>query len=774
MGRNILKVLLFVACLIIVGFVGTDSQPVSVKADSKTSKKMAFSSSAPSVVDHGSKTKLKLENKAKNAKIRWTVSDKKIATISKKGTLKAKKQGTVTVTATDLTNNVSVSKVIKVTYSPEQARKDGFVFGPFDSDGYAYLEEYTGNAKVVEFPWFIDEITYKCRDNSFRGNERIEELDLSACSHMYTIYPYAYAGCINLKKVALPENLSIIHWNAFFDCIRLESINIPDTVFKIEMAAFMNCYSLKEITLPDSLKTIREIAFRRCISLREIEIPKSVETIGYLAFCECFSLEKLTIQEGIDLSVEQSTGMDFVDVFTATDSLKLITIPDSLEVIDLVLGAGGADTLLKIGRKEYNLRNGVSFEFLYEEGYLDEHIYYYYGIDKNDEELYSWGKETVAAVRESFAEDKDMILAETRITPDDTPREKMIKFWHWFETEETVSKSSETINGLAALAGVNTYYLNQGWFGGLSVPREKTENGEYTEHTQVIIDRIRKSKTILPWVKDDLLRSIAYNLDDTSIFDTEKEYNALRFITDDGEDITESLKDRVESYRKQREKEEYFALSGIGSITLGNWNFEYKVNEKTGWVEKKENRDIEWAILDYSADGKKALVVSRYSICTRPFNEQFGVFLWENCSLRRWLNTEFYESAFSDKEKERILETTVVNEDNDIYGTDGGNNTRDHIFLLSLSEVDKYFESNGRYECADSRICREIGNRQIDWLLRSPGQNGSMVATVDYGQVYDTGCGNGGMYVMDGASGVRPAMWIELDSELKSLITKNK
>lgn len=62
--------------------------------------------------------------------------------------------------------------------------------------------------------------------------------------------------------------------------------------------------------------------------------------------------------------------------------------------------------------------------------------------------------------------------------------------------------------------------------------------------------------------------------------------------------------------------------------------------------------------------------------------------------MRQWLNNEFFKTAFKTFEKELIVETKVSNPDNAGFGTKGGNDTRDKIFLLSLDEVNRYFASD--------------------------------------------------------------------------------
>ncbi|MDO5563877.1 MAG: DUF6273 domain-containing protein [Eubacteriales bacterium] len=68
---------------------------------------------------------------------------------------------------------------------------------------------------------------------------------------------------------------------------------------------------------------------------------------------------------------------------------------------------------------------------------------------------------------------------------------------------------------------------------------------------------------------------------------------------------------------------------------------------------------------------------------------------WRNCTLRKWLNNEFYNKAFSNDEKNRIIETIHKNESNRgaIHP-----DTNDKVFLLSEKEIKKYFENENNYD----------------------------------------------------------------------------
>lgn len=111
--------------------------------------------------------------------------------------------------------------------------------------------------------------------------------------------------------------------------------------------------------------------------------------------------------------------------------------------------------------------------------------------------------------------------------------------------------------------------------------------------------------------------------------------------------------------------------------------------------------DIWWEVI--AVDGDRALVTSRNSVDWKLFNEQYENVTWETSTLRNWLNDTFYNSTFNSEEQSKIFTTTVENPDNPDSGVDGGNNTEDRLFLLSVYEVEEY------YEC---EAFRERGYRQ--------------------------------------------------------------
>lgn len=124
--------------------------------------------------------------------------------------------------------------------------------------------------------------------------------------------------------------------------------------------------------------------------------------------------------------------------------------------------------------------------------------------------------------------------------------------------------------------------------------------------------------------------------------------------------------------------------------------------------------EIEWIIIDKN-DGK-ALLLSRYALDVRAYNDEFIPITWEKCTLRSWLNDDFCKCAFSTKEQELILKNVNENADSfDFYpddedegGAEGGNDTEDRVFLLSIHEVQQFFGATLTYSTSnknDLLIC---------------------------------------------------------------------
>lgn len=127
--------------------------------------------------------------------------------------------------------------------------------------------------------------------------------------------------------------------------------------------------------------------------------------------------------------------------------------------------------------------------------------------------------------------------------------------------------------------------------------------------------------------------------------------------------------------------------------------------------------EIEWTVIDKGED--TVLIMMRKPLFIKYHSGKNDI-TWEECSLRKWLNNDFF-GIFTDDEKEMIAETKLKNKGNKKFGTDGGKDTVDRIFILSIDDVKKYKNYLNGY-------CR----------LRSPGENQRTSAAFDRG-IYSQG-----------------------------------
>ena len=189
----------------------------------------------------------------------------------------------------------------------------------------------------------------------------------------------------------------------------------------------------------------------------------------------------------------------------------------------------------------------------------------------------------------------------------------------------------------------------------------------------------------------------------------------------------------------------HLSLTTGSFITMGNWGGE----------------DIEWFAL--RCDSEKALILSTHGIDCRPYNELDANVDWQECSLRKWLNGEFLQGAFSPKERARIL----VSDEQGVT-TKGHENlpatlAREKVFLLSFDQAEGLFDS------AESRICtctdyaKSRGVWLDDagacrWWLRTPSKNDNHACLV----LSDGNLFAYGSFVDNDKYAVRPALWLAL------------
>ena len=200
---------------------------------------------------------------------------------------------------------------------------------------------------------------------------------------------------------------------------------------------------------------------------------------------------------------------------------------------------------------------------------------------------------------------------------------------------------------------------------------------------------------------------------------------------------------------------------------------------------------IEWIVLD--RQDNKCLLLSKYILDSKNYNNKpveneegyVGYNIsWEDCDLRKWLNSEFYNQAFSGRDKDKIQITNVINNDKD-FKSNFGNDNNDKIFCLSLEETRKYFGSGTR-DRYGYQLGKNVATRATNYAKNLLDNRGRKLYVLEPGfGVNDWRVGNSyfwlrtphpviegfaarvleGGYIDDGwyvdePVGVRPALWV--------------
>lgn len=192
---------------------------------------------------------------------------------------------------------------------------------------------------------------------------------------------------------------------------------------------------------------------------------------------------------------------------------------------------------------------------------------------------------------------------------------------------------------------------------------------------------------------------------------------------------------------------------------------------------------IKWRVL--KSEGDTLFVISDKALDCREYNDKYKKVTWRTCTLRKWLNNTFYETAFLKKEQSAIVAKKVDNLNNQSYNTKGGKDTSDKIYLLSIAEVvseeygfcGTYSTSSVSRRMATTDFAHAIGagangskfEENCIWWLRSPGRLSNCAASIDYyGYTYRTG------YSVDfKAAGVVPVLHIKKSSDCWSKKAKD-
>lgn len=186
-----------------------------------------------------------------------------------------------------------------------------------------------------------------------------------------------------------------------------------------------------------------------------------------------------------------------------------------------------------------------------------------------------------------------------------------------------------------------------------------------------------------------------------------------------------------------------------------------------------EEEEIEWIVLDKRDDGA-LMLMSLLCLDGGRYSFSEGEVTWETSYARSFLNGDFLNTAFNAQEQARILTTRVHTEDNEEFGTSGGNDTDDQVYILSLEEVRRFYGIEERIETFFDNLYAEAseytktkdvwleveGSNRCWWWLRSSG--GDLTRAAEVGSLGYLSYNGTNAYSpeLGGMRAYRPVIWV--------------
>lgn len=168
---------------------------------------------------------------------------------------------------------------------------------------------------------------------------------------------------------------------------------------------------------------------------------------------------------------------------------------------------------------------------------------------------------------------------------------------------------------------------------------------------------------------------------------------------------------------------------------------------------------IEWIVLK-KLNGY-AMLISKYAIDCYKYNESMFVRDWSASYLRKWLNSDFLNAAFTDSERKRIPFTKIKI---------GENSINDNVWILSADEAELLLGNREERMCKATEYAKSRGAYVNSegaswWWLRDRASNGKISIVDANGEMSKAGPlfpVSSGAYPTSTMGTVRPVLYMKL------------
>lgn len=205
-----------------------------------------------------------------------------------------------------------------------------------------------------------------------------------------------------------------------------------------------------------------------------------------------------------------------------------------------------------------------------------------------------------------------------------------------------------------------------------------------------------------------------------------------------------------------------------GSLVHGN-RISFGTYEQDG-DETNGKEPIEWVVSETWMTNNKHVVmlISEKCLFVAPFNEKLEEVTWATCSLRKYLNNEFVEDAFSEDEQAILLENQMQTLPNPNFTEPTtGITTKDRVFIPDYgdyNEFDMFIDERAELTEAAKKSAEGLEKYiENSWWLRTEGQDKKSALTMSNSAEVIFEAGD----PVDSNCGVRVAVWLIIDGSQK-------
>lgn len=225
--------------------------------------------------------------------------------------------------------------------------------------------------------------------------------------------------------------------------------------------------------------------------------------------------------------------------------------------------------------------------------------------------------------------------------------------------------------------------------------------------------------------------------------------------------------------------EEYYKVKNIVQRVQVEKQKQEMVNPDVGKIIKfgsyKQNsssdeagvKDLEWIVVD-TKGSTGCYLLCKDVIDVQPYDDKSGTVCWNTSSIKKWLNTDFYQTAFSDYAKNMML-TVQDMKTNTGSTSDNSNRVKEKVSLLSSEQAASYLKTDDlkKASCTDYAKSKNYNNKY--WLRTSAGDTSVYDVNADTGTITET------CQASDKCVGVRPLICINSSiAPLKQVFAKTK